>query len=508
VQQEHFAQQNNNSPPVEGGHFAQQNGGVVSGGKIELKLNVSWNGIWLSGNGVWILLLFLAGATVWGYSIYAFHKTPFGETIFSRIDAHRKGAYDYYPIQTRVITLAEPECRLKIMANNGYGNYWTLVFMPLGYANDGEGYSLYSELLRESLFMQTQDEEVKPMVEPSFLARDYLVIPWWCKPEKRNEGTQYLENVVFGSQLEEATFEAAKIAVLEKLRGEKTNADACAAKFALAARRQVVDFGNENIVLFDDVEKADWQTFQTYYQNRFSREQMPLVFYSGEQTAGAALDELERQLQKFSVEFAQKPKSRGAKPGEYRATWDLEFPAIVATWALPDPKDFPDDHGNTLLAVKGLERQLLASKSETKIAAVHTGTFAAPEGLLVFISVVWEKETPPENVLVIFESKTDSLSAESSLPDWLKTERKDIAFSLDSYWWRWRDNMNWNTSNFMTRRGASYYRYALLLEGGEQYRILSKSVSYANFYSVKRAFDKCLAKESRTLVVLLSFSRE
>jgi hypothetical protein len=449
-----------------------------------------------------ILPLIVVWVAAWGFSCYAFCKTPFGETLTSRIDARRWWSDRNSGIDFRIITLA-PESRIKIAASEGRDLFWTLVFTPVGFAGDDEGCSLYSELLRESLLLQTQDEAVKPTVEPMILAPDFLVIPFYTRLGKRDDAALYLENVVFGNQLEESTFDDAKTVVLEKLREQKSNADVCAAKFALAARRQVFNFGNENIVLFDDVEKADWQTFQTYYRNRFSQGQMPLVFKSGEQTTGVTLDEMQRQLNTFAIDAVQKRQLPQDKPGEYRATWDLDFPAIVATWLLPDPKRFPDDHGNALVAVKGLERQLLASKVETKIAAVHTGTFVGGEGLFVFISVVWEKETPPENLLAIFESQTGTLTAANSLPDWLKTERKDIAVSFDSYWWRWRDEMSWSTSDSMTRWGAAHYRYVLLLEGEEQYQTLAKSVSYANFYSVKRAFDKWLRKDYGTLVVLL-----
>ncbi|MCL2743763.1 MAG: hypothetical protein FWE67_07925, partial [Planctomycetaceae bacterium] len=187
---------------------------------------------------------------------------------------------------------------------------------------------------------------------------------------------------------------------------------------------------------------------------------------------------------------------------ECRATWDIEFPAIVASWTLPAPKEFPDKHGNMLLAVKAMERQLLAApNTKTNIAAVQSGSFAAPEGLLVFVSVVWNKGTPIENAFAIFESETGKIAAASSFPDWLKTERQEIALPFAPRWYPGKNL--WNASSPRHLWGTNHYRYALLLENEEQYKILAKSIDYAAFYSVQRAFGKELTKDKRTMVVLM-----
>ena len=450
---------------------------------------------------LWLFSLILVCLALWILSVIAFTKTPFGDEVSHRMDADRWSSH-YASIESRIITVAGPESQVKIAACENRDNFWTLVFTPLGFTGDEEGCLLYSDLIRESILLQTQKETIKPVVEPMLLAPDFLMIPFYAQLEKRNDATHYLENVVFGNSLDEPTFDTAKTALLEKLHEEKTNADVCTSKFALAARRQVVDFGNQNIVLLDDLEKADWAKFQEYYTRRFSRYQMPLVFLSGEQTPGAAIDAMERQLKPLAIDAKRKPPPRGALPDNYRATWDIEFPAIVATWPLPDPKKFPDAHGNTLLAIKTMERQLLAApKTETHVAAVQSGLFAAPEGLIAFVSAVWEKGTPIDEARLIFESKTGKITATNSLPDWLQTERFEIAFSIAPRW-QPKIHARWNSSSTRHNWGANHHRYASLLESEEQYQVLAKCVGNANFYSVQRAFGNRLTKDNRTLVIL------
>jgi len=458
---------------------------------------------------LWLLPLLLVWLAVSIGFVFAFIYTPFGTEVIERMDVYR-GFRDPSYVDSRIITIGEPETQIKIASSGGRDIFWTFVFSPFGFANDDEKCLLYSDLIRESLFRQTKEEAVKPTVEPMLLSPDFLMIPFFAQPKRQNDAAHYLENVVFGNQLTEPTFDTAKLALLEKLRDEKSNVNLCASKFALAARRQVVDFGNQHVVLLGDLEKADWTTFQEYYRNRFSRYKIPLVVSQSDNPPSieAALDEVEQRLKPLTIDAERKPQPQGALPGEYRATWDAEFPAIVATWALPDPKEFPDEHGNTLLAIKAIEQQLLAPpNTETNIVAVQSGTFAAPEGLLVFVSVVWDKETPIENALSVFESQTSKITATSSIPDWLKTERVEVAIPIDRrvhFSWRQRSKlMQYNNSNSWHYRGASLYRYTLLLENEEQCKILGKSIAYANFYSVQRAFGKVLTKDNRTLVVLM-----
>ncbi|MCL2744592.1 MAG: hypothetical protein FWE67_12140, partial [Planctomycetaceae bacterium] len=269
-------------------------------GRSERRVEIKQSSELVKGN-LWMLPLILVWSAALMFSGYAFIKTPFGNELIYRINTYR-WRNEYYPIDSRIIATAKPESQVKIAASGVYGNFWTLVFTPLGFAGDDDGCLLYSDLIRESLFLQTQNETVKPFVEPMLSAPDFLMIPFYFKVEKRNDAAHYLENVVFGNQLDEPTFDAAKTAVLKKLFAEKSNADVCASKFALAARRQVFDFGKQNVVLLADLEKTDWGKFQEYYRSRFSREQIPLVFLSGEQSIGAALDEIEQQLESLPID--------------------------------------------------------------------------------------------------------------------------------------------------------------------------------------------------------------
>jgi len=447
--------------------------------------------------GCLTFLLGLAGVAVCVYSVFAFMNTPFTREVLNRVSA---GNSRYFPIESRIIAVTVPESQLKIAAMESRDNFWTMLFKPLGFAGDDEGCSLYSDLVREVMILQTQNATVKPQVEPMILAPDFLAIPFYHKLEKQGDAAHYLEQIVFGNVLDEPAFEAARTSLLEKLQAEKSNAVTVASKFALVARRQVCDFGNENIVLLDELEKAAWPEFREYYRNRFSRHQVPLVFESGKRSVGATLDVMERQLKPLEIDARRKPPPLGAAPGEYRAVWDLEFPAMIATWPLGDAKDFPDEHGNTLLAIKGLEQQFkVVSNNDPKIAAVVSGSFAAPEGLVVFLTVVWEQGTAMNEALAFFESKIDSLTETNLIPDWLQADRLEIAQTFAP---RWLPGMqSWSASSTMHFWGINQYRYASILDSEEQYQTLAKSVSHANSWSVKRAFEKCLTKDQRTLVV-------
>ena len=447
------------------------------------------------------VIVFIA---VFGYSFYSFMKTPFVDGI---IDCATTLNVNYYDVESRTLLMPSGS-QINIAAWQGSRDYpWTVVFMPVGFACDDENCPFASELLRECVHLQTQDEPAKPYVEPILLGPDNLMIPFYTRPENRYD-KHYLQKIVFENSLEETTFDAAKANVEEKFRSERAQPEKIATKYALVARHRVCDFGATQIALHDDLQSVTWPVFQEFYRERFSRYQPLLVFEVAEQKAGMTLDDWGRNRDILPHDAKVKLRRfQPIKPGEYRATWDLEYPATVVSWTLPDPKTQPDEHGGMILAVKAFERQLASiSREQSPMEWVHSDLFVAPEGLVVFLSVVWKKGSNVEDNLRFLDERTSTIDATKSLPEWLKTERRTLAMSFVflsfAPWSDYRSYFANSVSAVSQNCGTRLFQYEPFLDERTQYQNLSEKTALVNIWSVQRAAKKFLTKEKRIVVVL------
>ena len=435
-----------------------------------------------------------------GYSFYSFLSTPFVEGI---IDNATIQSGNHYKVESRTLLLPESGSQISVAALQGSrDNLWTVVFMPIGFGSDDEKCPFASELLRECVRLQTQEEPAKPYVEPILLGPDNLMIPFYTRPERRYD-KHYLQKIVFENNLEETTFDAAKVVLEARFRREFAQPEKIATKYALVARHRVCDFGATQIALHDDLQSVTWPVFQEFYRERFSRYQPLFIFEVTEQKAGMVLDDWERNCDIFPRDAKVKMRRfQPIKSGEYRAAWDLEYPVTVVSWTLPDPKTQPEEHCGMILAVKAFERQLAAvSREQSPMEWVHSDHFAGPEGLVVFLSVVWKKGSNVEDNLRFLDERTSTIDATKSLPEWLKTERRTLAMSF-APWSDYRSYFANSVSAVSQSCGTRLFQYGPFLDEREQYENLSKKSALANIWSVQKAAKNFLTKEKRIVVVL------
>ncbi len=380
------------------------------------------------------------------------------------------------------------------------------VSLPLGFALEEAGRLLWSEgvyaLARSRIETRLKQLEHKPLLGSAILEPDQIQFVFLYNPSEQGPTFEFLKNDVLHDEGDEAAFVAERSKLLERLEIERSSPDHLASKFALAARHQACDYGKKEIQFFDGLERASWGEVREYYRERFSQIRSPLL---GEIcTNPGAVNTLESALESLKpleMRAIQKPlPPNPVRPGEYHAAWDMPRPAIVASWPVPDPAQFPEEHAALTFAMRALEHRIRSNPDSPGLpSGCRCGHYLAPEGLVVYCSTVWEERAKSEENLRHFDRIVARLGTEES--DWsaIKNDRARYANSIAPFWIGPLPERN---AAFASEWGMQQFRYFPFLKTPEQHCALAKEYLWLSSRAVRNAAAKYLTEEARTLVVL------